>query len=99
MSNLRRYDSFGKPYFLTSVTHNRQPFLANNEPLLLHLLQKAESDFNIEIVAWTILPDHFHWLIDAHDNNTISSFFYLILIQKSGENRPNLIIPKSPISI
>ena len=62
MSNLRRYDSGGRPYFLTSVTYNRRPFLLNNEQLLLRTLERVKTVIPHEMTARVILPDHFHVL-------------------------------------
>jgi len=77
MSNLRRYNSFGKPYFITCVTYNRQPFLLNHEEMLLQSLYGSETKFNRELIAWVILPEHFHLLVDLSSDN-ISSFMHWI---------------------
>jgi putative transposase len=77
MSNLRRYNSFGKPYFITCVTYNRRPFLLNHEEMLLQSLYRSETKFNRELIAWVILPEHFHLLVDLSSDN-ISSFMHWI---------------------
>ena len=69
MSNLRRYDSGGRPYFLTSVTYNRQPFLLNNERLLMRTLERAKTVIPHEMTAWVILPDHFHVIVIFPDDS------------------------------
>jgi putative transposase len=77
MSNLRRYNSFGKPYFITCVTYNRQPFLLNHEEILLQSLNRSEIKFNRELIAWVILPEHFHLLVDLSSGD-ISSLMHWI---------------------
>jgi REP element-mobilizing transposase RayT len=65
MSNLRRYDSYGKPYFITSVTYKRLPYLLDNESLLLQTFQRAQNALNFEMIAWVILVEHFHIILDT----------------------------------
>jgi len=66
MSNIRRYDSYGKPYFITSVTYKRRAILDGYEALLCRSFERAHDKFGFDLIAWVIIPDHFHILIDAH---------------------------------
>ena len=65
MSNIRRYDSSGKPYFITSVTYKRQAILGGYEALLYRSFVRARDKFGFDLIAWVIIPDHFHLLMDA----------------------------------
>jgi len=72
MTNIRRYFKKGNVYFLTHVTYNRAPILAQNTGLLWQALQSMENDFPFEMIAWVVLRDHFHIIIDPKDNNLSS---------------------------
>jgi putative transposase len=69
MSNLRRYELYGRPVFITCVTYDRKPILGNNAFLLHKAFLKVETEYNIEIIAYVIMSDHFHLLIDLKDKN------------------------------
>jgi putative transposase len=69
MTNIRRYFRPGNVYFLTHVTHERIPILVDNSDLLWQALQSVNSNLRFDIVAWVVLPDHFHLVIDPVDNN------------------------------
>ncbi len=62
MSILRRYKSDFTLYFITNVTYQRRPILVANADLLMNAIGSFKN--NIEILAYVILPDHFHILID-----------------------------------
>ena len=64
MSKLRRYYQEGNMYFVINVTLNRKPILLANADLLQTALRKVSISDKVEIVAWVVLPDHFHLLID-----------------------------------
>lgn len=67
MSNLRRYNPDGRPVFITSVTHNRRKILLQNIDVFWAALNNIISKYKIGLVAWAILPDHFHILIEPRD--------------------------------
>jgi len=62
MSILRRYKSDFTVYFITNVTYQRKPILVGNADLLMNAIDSYRDI--IEILAYVILPDHFHMLID-----------------------------------
>lgn len=67
MTNIRRYFDKGNIYFLTHVTNNRLPILVRNFDLFWEALCSFGKDFEFEIIAWVVLPDHFHIIIDPED--------------------------------
>jgi putative transposase len=77
MSNLRRYDSCGKPYFITSVTHNRLPILSGNETTLLQSINDSQPRYSCTSIAWIILPDHFHLIIDINESDISQIMHYI----------------------
>ena len=60
MSILKRYYSEGNTYFITNVTYDRKPVLIDNIDIFWESLNKAKLRMEFELVAWVILPDHFH---------------------------------------
>jgi len=80
-----RYSQSGQIYLLTAVTRNREP-LFNDWPTgryLVRQLQQAHTDQLAESLAWVIMPDHFHWLIELK-NSTLPA---LMLTTKSHSAR------------
>jgi putative transposase len=63
MSVLKRYYTEGNTYFIANITHNRKPILIDNIDLFWQSLNKTKSSLHFEMIAWVILPDHFHLLI------------------------------------
>jgi putative transposase len=67
MSNLRRYHKEGNIYFITNVTYGRKPILVDNVDLFWDSVESVKRQANFEFIAYAILPDHFHVLIDPID--------------------------------
>jgi putative transposase len=65
MSNLRRYNSCGRPYFITNVVYQRQPILITNIDLFWRAMDNTRLKYPCDLIAWVILPDHYHLLIDT----------------------------------
>ena len=65
---LRRYrfSERGRIYMLTAVTHQRQPVFADWRlgRLLVDQLRCADEGAAISSMAWVVMPDHLHWLIE-----------------------------------
>jgi putative transposase len=72
MSKLIRHYSPGQTYFVTSVTYNRQKILVEYKDFFCHAVDKVRIDSPFEIVAWVIIPDHFHLIIDPLESNLSS---------------------------
>ena len=56
----------GRIYLLTAVTHQRQPVFADWRlgRLLVDQLRCADEGAAISSMAWVVMPDHLHWLIE-----------------------------------
>jgi putative transposase len=54
---------------MTHVTVNRIPVLVDNFDLLWPAIELVKAKFPYELIAWVVLPDHFHLLLDPgrHD--------------------------------
>jgi REP element-mobilizing transposase RayT len=65
--NLRigRISEAGRPYLVTTVTHNRHPLFLDwriGRLLVLHLRDATEQGY-VDTLAWVVMPDHLHWLM------------------------------------
>ena len=69
MSNLRRYYSDGNYYFVTTVTKDRQPILIRNFDLYKTAIDRTGKRFEFQIIAWIVLPEHLHLIIDPLSND------------------------------
>lgn len=69
MSKLRRYHTAGNWYFISNVTYLRRPILIENADLLRSAFDTARARQRFDLLAWVILPDHFHAMIDSKEND------------------------------
>jgi putative transposase len=86
MTNIRRYPEKGSIYFLTHVTYNRQSILVANFDILWESLLEAKSEYAFDLIAWVVLPDHFHLLIDPRECD-LSKLMRKIKLTFSGKYR------------
>ncbi|WP_372822639.1 transposase [Pseudomonas parafulva] len=61
-----RFSEPGRIYLLTTVTRSRQPFFQFLRPAraVLQQLRHAEEEQSCRSLAWVVMPDHLHWLIE-----------------------------------
>lgn len=66
---LGRYCEPGRPYLLTTATHQRQPLFHDFDlgRLLVAQLRAASDEGWATSLAWVVMPDHLHWLIELHE--------------------------------
>jgi putative transposase len=73
MTNFHRYYIPNGIIFITCVTHDRSPFLQKDEDvqLFIETSRNVQQLYPFQLLAYVILPDHFHWLIkpDNKDGN------------------------------
>jgi len=62
--NYKRLFLNNHPYFITVVTHQRNPILIENIDLLRDSFRYAKTKFDFKIEAIVILPDHFHLILE-----------------------------------
>jgi len=69
MPNFRRYYRPGVLVFITSVTRNRRPYLESDQSivLLFETMRNVQRIDPFRLLAYVILPDHFHWLMYVDD--------------------------------
>jgi REP element-mobilizing transposase RayT len=65
-----RYSGGHHLYLLTTVVHNRSRILADWRlgRLVVDEFRLAEEEGAARSLAWVVMPDHFHWLIELHDS-------------------------------
>ncbi|WP_160083234.1 transposase [Pseudomonas sp. 8AS] len=62
---LGRHSHAGAVYLLTAVVKDRQPYFQNFSTgrLLIAELRAAHDQARVNSLAWVVMPDHLHWLI------------------------------------
>ena len=73
-AGIRRYNIPDALYFITAVTHERQPVFADtaNIALLRQTMRRVQEIHPFEMRAYVFLPDHLHLLIHIPDATSIS---------------------------
>ena len=61
-----RFSETGRIYLLTSVVHNRLSIFADWRlgRLVVSEIRDAQDQGWADSLAWVVMPDHFHWLIE-----------------------------------
>ena len=67
MANYKRLFLNGYSYYITIVTHQRNPILIENIELLRESFNYDKSLFSFRIEAIVILPDHIHMIISLNN--------------------------------
>ena len=82
MANYKRIFLDGYSYYITVVTHQRNPILIDNIELLRESFRVSRRKYRYEIEAIVILPEHFHTIITPqnakdypHIIRTIKQYF------------------------
>lgn len=69
MRNVRRFFSPGNTFFLTHVTYKRKPILIDNVNPLWDAINKYNEQEPFHLIAWAIVPDDWHLIIDPKRND------------------------------
>jgi len=69
MPNFQRYYIPDAIIFITGVTRDRTPYLGleNNLELFWETMRRVQELHPFRLLAFVILPDHFHWLMRVDD--------------------------------
>jgi len=61
-----RFSEPGRLYLITTTTEQRTPIFSNLKlaRLVIRQLQEAEQEGSVRSLAWVVMPDHLHWLIE-----------------------------------
>nr|MBN2276156.1 transposase [candidate division Zixibacteria bacterium] len=85
MTNIRRHFGDSNIVFTSHITCQRRPILLEHGDLLITILSQYEHS----LIAWVILPDHFHCIIEGHGNN-LSNLFRRIKLSFSAHYRKRI---------
>ncbi|RON50287.1 REP-associated tyrosine transposase [Pseudomonas frederiksbergensis] len=79
-----RFSESGRIYLLTAVTEQRRPVFADWRlgRLLVDQLRSADETSNVTSMAWVVMPDHLHWLVELH-NGTLAELMCRIKSRSS----------------
>jgi putative transposase len=86
MARMHRIYIQNNPIFITNVTYLRQTLLDGNSELLRNSFNSAKLKLPHEIIAWVILPEHFHLLVNPLEGN-ISSIMKTIKLSFASNYR------------
>ncbi|MNI20592.1 Transposase IS200 like protein [compost metagenome] len=66
-----RHSEHGRIYLLTAVTQERRPFFTDFRAgrLLVREFRRAHESGKVTSIAWVVMPDHFHWLVELHSGD------------------------------
>lgn len=66
-----RFSESGRVYLLTAVTYERKPVFAEWRAgrLLVEQLRGAEAAAMVTSMAWVVMPDHLHWLVELRQGS------------------------------
>ncbi|VEF10465.1 transposase [Pseudomonas fluorescens] len=61
-----RFSEAGRIYLLTAVIQERRPMFSDWRlgRLLVEQMRTADEEGKVESLAWVVMPDHFHCLVD-----------------------------------
>ena len=70
-----RYSEKYRIYHITTRTSDRRPVFSSfrNGRILVRALQRQQLDGHLESLAFVVMPDHLHWLLQLTDKRTLSS--------------------------
>ncbi|MDR0279655.1 MAG: transposase [Paucimonas sp.] len=64
-----RYSERGRMYLLTCVVSERKPLFDDLKlaRLVVQQLRAAQTEGAVESLAWVVMPDHVHWLVQLNE--------------------------------
>ncbi|WP_252088391.1 transposase [Pseudomonas sp. MWU13-3659] len=69
-----RYSETGRPYLLTTITRNRIPLFTDLllARTVIQQLRSSEQEGACQSLAWVLMPDHLHWLVELRKGSLSS---------------------------
>lgn len=66
-----RFSESGRIYLLTTTVHKRMPLFRDFDlgRLLVAELRAAHEQGWVSSLAWVVMPDHLHWLVELHERS------------------------------
>ena len=87
-----RFSAIGQMYMVTSVTKCRLPVFADMQlgRLLVLEMKRCEEQGLVKSLAWVIMPDHLHWLLELRASD-------LSKVMKQVKARSSIAIGKASV--
>jgi REP element-mobilizing transposase RayT len=81
-----RHSQHHQIYSITTVTRDRQRLFVdiNVARLLVHELRRLHDNGDITSLAWVIMPDHLHWLIQLNGSDNYAGRMNSALHNQTG---------------
>jgi putative transposase len=78
--NFRRYYQEGQIVFITQIVEHRHPVFTNPDLvfLLLRSWRRTKERHPFEMLAYVVLPDHFHFLIQPKGDANFSQIMHAL---------------------
>ncbi len=78
MPDFRRYYLPNSIYFITTTTKDRRPIFhqEKNIHLLLETIGRVQTTYPFQMLAYCILPDHLHLLLQPKDQYSVSQIMH-----------------------
>jgi putative transposase len=69
-----RVSEANRAYIVTSVTHERRPLFAELAigRIVVNAMRYQQSEARATTLAFVVMPDHFHWLMQLGEGTTLS---------------------------
>ncbi|BCJ05027.1 transposase [Pseudomonas sp. RtIB026] len=69
-----RFSEAGRPYLLTTTTRNRTPLFTDLRfaRAVIQQLRLSEQEGTCQSLAWVLMPDHLHWLVELRQGSLSS---------------------------
>ena len=66
-----RYTESNRIYLLTTNTHDRKPIFKDFTlgRAVVHQFRCAQNQGTAKSLAWVVMPDHFHWLVELQQGS------------------------------
>ncbi|UXB32177.1 transposase [Stenotrophomonas maltophilia] len=92
-----RWSQTGNFYAITVVTRGRRPWFDDkaNVDLLIEALRTVERTGRTSSLAWVVMPDHLHWLVELR-TGTLAGCMQ-ILKSRSGRSIARRVDANAPI--
>ncbi|OGW84406.1 MAG: hypothetical protein A2987_02275 [Omnitrophica bacterium RIFCSPLOWO2_01_FULL_45_10] len=80
MAYMRRYFEKGYPYFVTSITYEREPIFLNAKmcDIMLITMEYFKLLLDYKIFAYCVMPDHVHFIIQPVGKYNLSYIMQMI---------------------
>lgn len=69
-----RVSETGRIYLITTVTHGRKPWFVDFDTArqVIQVMRLLSDEGGVASLAWVLMPDHLHWLIQLGDRLSLS---------------------------